>query len=81
MRKSSNQQFAWSAENNAPAFCAMPADLCTSGYLAAIIPLMAVIFIIGDCVHLALNVLISMIITGVIILIVRGRIKPVGRTR
>ena len=81
MRKSSNQQFSWSAENNAPAFCVMPADNCTSGYLAAIIPLMAVVFISGDCVHLALNVLISMIITGVIILIVRGRIKPVSRTR
>ena len=47
---------------------------------AAIISMMAVIFIIAVCNHLALNVIIS-IILGVIILIVRGKIKPVSRTR
>lgn len=81
MRKSSNQQFAWAAENNASASCAMYADNCTSGYLAAIIPMMAVIFIIiALCNYLALSIIIS-IILGVIILIVRGEIKPVSRTR
>ena len=80
MRKGYNQQFAWSAENNVSAFCAMPADFCISNYLAAIIPLMAVVFIIALCNHLALSIIIS-IILGVIILIVRGKIKPVSRTR
>ena len=80
MRNSSSQQFAWAADNNASASCAMYADNCTSGYLAAIIPMMAVIFIIALCNYLALSIIIS-IILGVIILIVRGKIKPVSRTR
>ncbi len=80
MRNSSNQQFAWAADNNASASCAMYAENCTSGYLAAIIPMMAVIFIIALCNYLALSIIIS-IILGVIILMVRGKIKPVSRTR
>lgn len=80
MRNSSNQQFAWAADNNASASCAMYAENCTSGYLAAIIPMMAVIFIITLCNYLALSIIIS-IILGVIILMVRGKIKPVSRTR
>ena len=80
MRKNSNQQFAWSAENNASACNAMYADTFIANFSAAIIPLMAVIFIIGVCNHLALNIIIS-IILGVLILIVRGKIGPVSRTR
>lgn len=80
MRKSSNQHFAWTAENNASASCSMSADALTMDFPAAIISMMAVIFIIAVCNHLALNVIIS-IILGVIILIVRGKIKPVSRTR
>ncbi|MBQ6502752.1 MAG: hypothetical protein IJI57_02425 [Flexilinea sp.] len=80
MRKSSSQQFAWSAENNASAFNAMYADSFYANFSAAIIPLMAVVFIIGLCSYLALSIIISVIL-GVIILIVRGEIKPVSRTR
>ena len=80
MRKSSNQQFAWSAENNASACNAVFADTFIANIPAAIIPLMAVIFIIAVCNHLALNIIISVILGG-FILIVRGKIKPVSRTR
>ena len=80
MGKNSSQQFAWAAENNGSAFCAMPADTHMTQFSAAIIALMAVIFIISVCNHLALDIFISIII-GVIILIVRGNLKPVSRTR
>ena len=80
MGNNSNQQSARTAENNASAFCAMYADNLFPDYFAAIIPLMAVVFIISVCNHLAMNIIIS-IILGVIILIVRGKIKPLSRTR
>lgn len=79
MGKYSNQHNTWMAENNAPAFCAMSADTCPD-FCAAIIPLMAVIFITTVCNPLAIGIIIS-IILGVIILMVRGKIKPVSRTR
>ena len=80
MGKNSNQQKSWKAENNTPAFCAMSADTPVAHLIPAIIPLMAVVFIMAVCNHLALNIIIS-IILGVIILMVRGKIKPVSRTR
>ena len=80
MGKNSNQQQSWKAENNTPAFCAMSADTSVTHLIPAIIPLMAVVFIMAVCNHLALNIIIS-IILGVIILMVRGKIKPVSRTR
>ena len=79
MGKNSNQHYSWKAENNAPAFCAMSADTSHEFY-AAIIPLMAVIFISSVCDPLVTGILIS-IILGIIILMVRGKIKPVSRTR
>lgn len=79
MGKNSNQHYTWMAENNAPASCAMSADTL-SDFHAAIIPLMAVIFITTVCNPLAIGIIIS-IILGVIILMVRGKIKPVSRTR
>ena len=79
MGTNSNQHYSWKAENNAPAFCAMSADTSHEFY-AAIIPLMAVIFITAVCNPLAIGIIIS-IILGVIILMVRGKIKPVSRTR
>ena len=80
MGKNSNQHQSWEAENNTPAFCAMSADTSVMHLIPAIIPLMAVVFIMAVCNHLALNIIIS-IILGVIILMVRGKIKPVSRTR
>ena len=80
MGKNSNQQYSRKAENFNPAFYAMFADIPIMNFLAAIIPLMAVIFIMTVCNHLAFDIIIS-IILGVIILIVRGKIKPVSRTR
>lgn len=79
MGKNSNQHYSWKAVNNAPAFCVMSADTSLDLY-AAIIPLMAVIFITTVCNPLAIGIIIS-IILGVTILIVRGKIKPVSRTR
>ncbi len=77
----SNQQFTWTmAESNSAANCAMSADALHPVFFTAIIPLMAVIFIVTVCNHLALNIIIS-IILGVIILMVRGGIKPLSRTR
>ena len=79
MGTNSNQHYSWKAENNAPAFCAMSADTSHEFY-TAIIPLMAVIFIAAVRNPLVIDGLIS-IILGVIILMVRGKIKPVSRTR
>ena len=79
MGMNSNQKYSWEAENY-QAFCAMSADTSVTHLIPAIIPLMAVIFIMTVCNHLALDIIIS-IILGVIILMVRGKIKPVSRTR
>ena len=79
MENFSNQQYSWEAENNA-ASCAMSADTPTTDFCAAIISLMAVIFIGSVCDPLVIDILIS-IIPGIIILMVRGKIKPVSRTR
>ena len=75
----SNQQYSQKAENNA-ASCAMSADTIFPDFCAAIISLMAVIFIGSVCNPLAIVILIS-IIFGIIILMVRGKTKPVSRTR
>lgn len=81
MGMNSNQQYTWMiAENNSAANCAMSADAFYPAFFTAIIPLMAVLFIVTVCNHLAFNIIIS-IILGVIILMVRGRIKPMSRTR
>ncbi len=81
MEMNSDQQYTWmEAENNTAANCAMSADVLHPAFFTAIIPLMAVIFIVTVCNHLALNMIIS-IILGVIILMVRGEIKPLSRTR
>ncbi len=79
MGMNSNQKYSWEAENN-QAFCSMSADTPVTHLIPAIILLMAVIFIMTVCNHLALDIIIS-IILGVIILMVRGKIKPVSRTR
>ena len=76
----SNQQYAWAAENNASASCNMSADRFTANSLTAIIVLMAALLLIPVCDPLVVRVLIG-IIFGIIILIVRGEIKPFSRTR
>ena len=75
-----NQPFSYAAEMNASDSCSMCADTCKANFTTAIIPLMAVIFIGSVCSHITVNNLIG-IITGIIILIVRGNLKPVSRTR
>lgn len=79
MQYNSNRDFAFAAGNDKSASCAMSADSYIKP-LTAIINLMAVVLLI--CVHCiipSLEILIS-IILGVIILIVRGKTKPVSRT-
>ena len=76
-----NQPFSYAAEMNASDSRSMCADTCKANFTAAIIPLMAVIFIGSVCSHITVNNLIGIIITGIIILIVRGNLKPVSRTR
>ncbi|MBQ6519300.1 MAG: hypothetical protein IJI14_11310 [Anaerolineaceae bacterium] len=77
---SSNQQCAWAAENNGSASCSMSADIYTANFLTAIMTLMAAVLLISVCDPLAVCVLIG-IILGIIILVVRGEIKPFSRTR
>lgn len=79
MENYSDQQYSQKAEMNA-ASCAMSADAPSTDFYAAIISLMAVIFISSVCDPLVTGILIS-IILGIIILMVRGKIKPVSRTR
>ena len=80
MQGNFNQPFSYAAEMNASDSRSMCADTCKANFTAAIIPLMAVIFIGSVCSHITVNYLIG-IITGIIILIVRGNLKPVSRTR
>ena len=81
MQSYSNAQFAYAADGSNSASCGMPAAFTyLSGILTAIISMMAVVLYLSVFGHLALTVLIS-IISGVIILIVRGKNQPVSRTR
>ena len=80
MRTNTNQQCAWTAENNGSASCNMSADFICANPLPAIILLMAAVLLIPVCDPLALCVP-AVIIFGIITLIVRGKIEPESRTR
>lgn len=76
----SDQQFRYAAEKNASANCNMFADRKFINTNAAIILLMAVVFYISITSLPSRGIILS-VISGIIILIVRGKIKPVSRTR
>ena len=81
MRNNDFYQDAAAAEYKGSASCAMSAaDFQTIKTITAIVIMMAVLLFSSVCHVLPIDILISIILLGIILVIVRGKDKPVSRT-